>query len=89
MATACRTWAAVWANEDLQYAYDTGVFQGVVVFDGLMGMAEAIRQAYHDRQREADRHLHDCTCPASWGEDYCDCRGGLDVASVSRGTDHG
>jgi hypothetical protein len=38
-----RTWAARWATEGMQYAYDTGVFEGVAVFVGLMGMAEAIR----------------------------------------------
>ncbi len=39
----CRTWEPTWADRQLQYAYDRGVFDGVVVFAGLMGMAEAIR----------------------------------------------
>lgn len=53
----------------IQLAYMTGAAAAF----GLMGMAEAIRAADDDRRREADRENHACTCPASWGADYCDC----------------
>lgn len=42
--TAARTWRADWATDDLQAAYDDGVFEGVIVYAGIIGMFEAIRE---------------------------------------------
>jgi hypothetical protein len=58
-------------------AWSGGYECGAAAAFGLMGMAEAIRATENARCRERDRANHDCTCPASWGEDYCNCRGGL------------
>ena len=46
----CRTWDATWVG-DLQYAYDTGIFEGVAIYAGLMGMFDAIRE-----RTAADEH---------------------------------
>lgn len=51
--------------------------EGAAVAFGLMGMAEAIRQAEHRRFLEADAENHDCTCPGSWSAEYCNCSAGL------------
>ncbi len=52
-----RTWSDTWFTEDLQYAYDRGIFEGVIVFDGLMNMAYAIQEREHIKQH-CHRHGH-------------------------------
>ncbi len=53
--------------------YCSAFDRGAAVAFGLMGMAEAIGHAEEIRERFADQENHDCTCPASWGADFCSC----------------
>lgn len=46
--------------------------KGVALCRWLIDMAQAIRDGFLRRE---DAKNHDCTCPASWGEDYCNCVG--------------
>lgn len=42
-----------------------------------------------DRILREDMAKHDCTCPSSWGADYCDCYGCLAVPSPSNPNEKG
>jgi hypothetical protein len=66
-----------------------GFVMGAAVVFGIMGMVDAIREREADRILREDMAKHDCTCPSSWGADYCDCYGCLAVPSPSNGDDHG
>ena len=69
------------AEDDPPEVYAHGADWGARWMAAIIGIGEAIQAADRARVLEADCENHDCTCPGSWGEEYCNCNAGLYLAS--------
>ena len=65
------------AEDDPPEVYAHGADWGARWMATIIGMGNSIALANRARVLEADCENHDCTCPGSWGEEYCNCNAGL------------